>query len=474
MRLPMLAVLVMGCAGPTKVVRGTEEIARVYGFSEAKTQAMVRELFEARGNPLLPTDSPHLWMTLPKQDTTENRTLLGGKPTNDPLYTHERTWLVSFEPINQGATAVRVLRGEQLVWANAAERGFTLHHTNAAATTTAGLPLPFVRDHEVEAVVAAELDDQVAVEVTTAEDGSPSLAPVPPLEDPEVSPAAAALVSACPLNAADLSTLLAPGHFVLLSDPLGANEPWVVLDGLVCEAGLRHLPLTVALSIPSNEQASINTFLASDGSPADRQALLTGHFWSRPWQDGRSSVAVVDALERLRQRRAQGFAVTVLAIDTDAPGNARSAHITSKLLRSRQTNPNRAVISLLGNAQSTRRVGAEWNPEALPVGARLAAVLPASTHALDVSFWQGTHWTCHLEDQGRIRCGTWVVSPGPAQVSRALTPRPFIRVFDRVSSAGFDGVYFAGTLTASPPVLEQLRVDQGKIKLRAPIEGINH
>ncbi len=467
-----LVVLLLACAGTSKVISRGEEVARVYAFSEAKTQELVKALFAARGVPLLPTEDPHRLMSLPKQDIIEHGTMNGPNPVIETLFTHERTWMVAFEALNKDSTAVRVWRGEQLAWANAAERSFTVRSASAPATTTTGLPLPFVRDREVEAVVAAALDSQVAVEVTEAGESGPPGPAVAPLEDPVV--ASAPVARACPLESAELTKLLAPGHFVLLSDPLGANEPWVVLDGLVCEAAMKGLPLTIALSIPTYEQTAINTFLASTGSAADRATLLRGHFWARPWQDGRSSVAVVDALERLRAHRAEGFAVNVVAVDTDAPGNPRAAHIAAKLLRLRETNPTRAIISLLGNAQITRRVGAEWDPEALPVGARLAAVLPASTHALDVSFWEGTHWTCHLQDEGRIRCGTWPLTPGPAQVSRALTPKPYFRMFDRVSAAGFDGVYFVGALTSSPPVLERLRVDEGTSKLRRPIEPLAH
>jgi hypothetical protein len=468
-RLLWLSLVVLGCAtSPTALRR--EEGGRVYALSEVKAREEVRAVLARRGLYLEETANPHALISRPKTTVIQHATLggsPGGRPgsVNEVLYTEQETWLVTFEAVGENATVVRVLKGEQLAWANAAERSGLAASGLSPVGVIEGLPLPFTRDRELEAAVAAELDSQAAVEVTEEVAAG---AVVAPLDDPAASSTSAK--QSCSFESKEVEQLVQPGHFVLLSDPLGAQEPWVVLDGLACDAAVRQVPLTVALSIPGSEQAAINTWLASAGTAADRAALVKGGFWSRPWQDGRSSIAVVDALDRLRRRRAEGMALTVLAVDSNAPGNPRYAHIAATLLRHREANPTRAIVAMLGNALTTRRVGAEWNTDQLPVGARLAAVLPESTHALDVSFWEGSHWTCHLKGEGRIRCGVWALRPGPAQASRALTARPYFRVFDRVSKEGFDGVYFVGgALTPSVPVVESLRVDEGTVKLRKPV-----
>jgi hypothetical protein len=223
--------------------------------------------------------------------------------------------------------------------------------------------------------------------------------------------------------------------------------------------------VTIALSIPSAEQGALNAYFASAGSARARLAFLQSPFWNRPWQDGRSSIAALEEIERLRARRAGGAPITLLAVDSELPGNPRQAHAAAALLRHRAGAPDRVILGLLGNAMISRRRGAEWDPTLLTVGARLAAVLPEQTHAFDVSFWRGSHWACHLEERGHLRCGTWPANPGPAQVTQALTPHPFFRRFERTSSAGFEGVYFVGgELTASPPALEAMRADEGSLR----------
>jgi hypothetical protein len=469
LRVIVLAMLLVGCAGASSSVKpaAPDVDARVYDFSEEKTQQLVREILAARGIALLPTQDPHVLASLPKRTLTRHRTLI---PTNlglnsvmtvgeETLYTHERTWAVSFQPLGPSATAVRVVRGEQLTFGNAAERNVNSPFPDAPVSIEARAPLNFVRDREEEAAVAAELDGQVSVEVSEGAAGP--VTPVPPLEDPKPVVASPASSPACSIEASQLEGLLGPGHVLLLSDPIGAQEPWAVLDRVRCLSASRALPVTFALSIPSREQAAFNTYLRSDGSPASQRALLATSFWNRSWQDGRSALAVFEFIETVRLRRAEGQPVTLLAVDSELAGNPRNAHIASRLLRHRAENPSRLIVAMLGNAATSRRVGTEWDQGLLPVGARLAAVLPEQTHAFDVAFWPGTHWTCHLEQHGKLRCGTWRITPGPKQASAALTPRPYFRTFGKTSPQGFDGVYFVGPLTASAPALASLRADEG-------------
>ncbi len=474
MRVTLLGLMLAACATAPTIAptRPVEPTARIYGFSEARTKELVREVLGARGLLLNDTPDPHILTTAPKVSTINHQTIIpepGGRHRvgEEVLYTDERRWMVIFEPIGLKATAVRIARGEALVWANAAERGAVLDSSLEPARLDPKVPPHFVRDREQEAAVAAELDNEAAVEVSEAEQSPANHVSV--LEDPPTPPVTH---SSCELSEGELGPLLTAGHFVLLSDPLGAHEPWNVLGQVACLAEARGLPVTVALSVPSEEQGSVNRWLGSEGTPEDRARLLGGAFWRRVWQDGRSSEAVLGALERLRARRAAGAPVTILAVDTNAPGNARNAHIAAKLLKHRGEHPERLIVAMLGNVLTSRRIGAAWNPELMPVGARLAAVLPEKTHSFDVSFWEGAHWTCHLREQGKLQCGTWSIRPGPAQVSRATTPKSYFRVYPTANGDGFDGVYFVGgALTASVPAVESVRYDEGPRTLQRDAVG---
>src|SRR6185436_14170191 len=64
----------------------------------------------------------------------------------------------------------------------------------------------------------------------------------------------------------------------------------------------QSLPARIGLEIDVDEQPRIDAFLR-DG---DRAALLAGPFWTRDFQDGRSSQAMAALLDDVRQLRLSG------------------------------------------------------------------------------------------------------------------------------------------------------------------------
>jgi hypothetical protein len=289
---------------------------------------------------------------------------------------------------------------------------------------------------------------------------SGELTPALPLPLPSPLPALSLEKERCAVEWGSLP--FHDGEIVLLADPLGANEPLAALEAFACEAANRALPITFALSMPIDEQDSLNQFLSSKGDAEARKTLLARRFWLRDWQDGRSSVAVLDFLERVRVRRSHGEAVTVLAVDINQAGNPRYARAAAVLLRHREANGG-LTVAFLGSVMGSRRLGGEWDSQLRPVGARLAGVLPGKVKSLDVAFNGGTHWTCRLGAQGALDCGTFRAVAGPRQRVEAVTPRMFVRLFPSgISPEGFDGVYFVGPLTPSLPAVESKRLDEGK------------
>ncbi|PTL80173.1 hypothetical protein [Vitiosangium sp. GDMCC 1.1324] len=58
-----------------------------------------------------------------------------------------------------------------------------------------------------------------------------------------------------------------------------------------------------------SEQSRLDTYLASRGTPADQDTLLDGDFWRRPYQDGRSSRAMLELVDQVRALRALGLLI---------------------------------------------------------------------------------------------------------------------------------------------------------------------
>lgn len=93
---------------------------------------------------------------------------------------------------------------------------------------------------------------------------------------------------------ADLARLIEPGRVLLIGEVHGTNEHPALVGSITAAAVAQLCPVTVALDLPAGEQTRIDTFLDSDGTPADRAALTAGPFWNRPtaFADGRSSRAI--------------------------------------------------------------------------------------------------------------------------------------------------------------------------------------
>ncbi|WP_313495429.1 hypothetical protein [Stenotrophomonas sp.] len=121
---------------------------------------------------------------------------------------------------------------------------------------------------------------------------------------------------------------------LLVGEVHGTNETPALIGDLACASATSGSPVVVALEIPIEEQTSLDNFLASKGSDADQAALLATQFWARQPQDGRSSVAMLKLLHRLRTLRTEGAAISVLAVDDGMAGSRdagmarhiRSAH----------------------------------------------------------------------------------------------------------------------------------------------------
>ncbi len=404
--------------------------------------------------------------------TQEN--LLGGG--SHALSNERDQWKVEFVPLTPVRTMVRIYKEHSATWDSSAEQSYsTGTNVQGGKSANGQVAIVVARDPVLESALAQHLDFSAAVEVLG--EASPQHAAPPDVEpkiaaaqveptspeaekatpkSPEEEAAALPPIDGCGVDVGRLS--LKPGGVVMLSDLLGTNESVGSLQGVVCYALRSGLKVTIALSIPGEEQVRVNAFLASDGGPEARAALIAGPFWVRPWQDGRSSEAMVRLLETVRAWRASGLSVAVLATDVQFPGNPRNAYMSARLLEHRAQNPQRVIIAFLGNVHSSLKPGNDWEPDSLPVGYRLlAAGVPVESY--DVAFITGKQWICRLSALGQVRCGSYTVRPGPKQAEprASLATKPFISRFPFRSREGFDGLLFVGRVTASRPAIAEAR-----------------
>jgi hypothetical protein len=205
--------------------------------------------------------------------------------------------------------------------------------------------------------------------------------------------------------------------------------------------------VTLALEVPQEESGRFDAFLGSDGGEAARSALLAGPFWTRSYQDGRSSRAMFDLAERVRALRASGLPVELFLFDAAEPTRSRDLEMGNRLAAAVVAAPERMFLALAGNFHSQLTKGRQGYPDFVPMGYVLKERLgKRPVLALDILYSGGTAWTCDPSNFcGERKVGgaeggaAWSVSAGPEPVQR-----------------GHHGRYFLGEIHASPPALPKL------------------
>lgn len=192
----------------------------------------------------------------------------------------------------------------------------------------------------------------------------------------------------------------------------------------------------IGLEIPHSEQQSIDRYLQSDGTASDRMAILSGEFWQPTrLQDGRSSAAVLDLIEFVRQRRHAGLAVGIFAFDIDQlqgslelilPGKVnwtseRDAMMANQIEWNVRSYPGYQVVILVGSVHSILTRGAPWDPQYESMAYRLGRMIPVERIALVHE--GGTAWTCNGPSADQLTCGEHPAQPTKSslRVSGALS-----------------------------------------------------
>lgn len=242
----------------------------------------------------------------------------------------------------------------------------------------------------------------------------------------------------CPEVAGSAALWKTPAtRYILFGEMHGTTEAPAIFGDVVCLANANR-PVIVALEIPSAEQVALDRFLASPGSSEDVSALLAGPFWSQGAQDGRSSQAMVALIRRLREMKASGRTLSVLAFAPQySPGFVQDYYeldMARALTVEARKAPDALVLVLVGNLHAARRMRQQITPAAV----HLPTV---ETLTLNLVAGGGEAWNCQ-----RDGCGPHRMGGDPA------APRGIL-MFEGPKD-GFDGLYALGTLaSASAPAL---------------------
>lgn len=192
----------------------------------------------------------------------------------------------------------------------------------------------------------------------------------------------ATTTDAPPVARGSLESLLRPGRILVLGAVFGTREAPAVIAQLMRRSTIRAVPTVLALDIDVKERERLAQFLGRPESAAAIEDLLRGSFWRRPYQDGRSSTAVLAMLLAVRRAVARGQPISVAAIDLPLAGTPHTAAFAEALQGLARQHPEAAVLTLLGNVQAPRVARLLGRP-----GSR-------STLAVSLAHDGGESWSC--------------------------------------------------------------------------------
>jgi hypothetical protein len=242
----------------------------------------------------------------------------------------------------------------------------------------------------------------------------------------------------------------AAGHRILLIGEIhGTAEVPALVGDMAAQMLADDQPLLVGLEIPRDEQSRIDSYLDSAGTGEDRAVLLRGPFWTRDYQDGRSSVAMADLLERLRQLRLKSR-VEVLALDrvrgTSAEGDVRDQAMAERLGEALEARPDVHALVLAGNFHTRVQKGAPWDENHQFMGYRLAAFAPYAVEIMGVA---GSAWICTGAEVESCKARDFPVG----------TLEPGIELGDEVNARGHHGIWRLPSTSAALPAMQQAATD---------------
>jgi hypothetical protein len=248
-------------------------------------------------------------------------------------------------------------------------------------------------------------------------------------------------LSPCDAPAGTSLLLDTDSRIIVVGELHGTAEVPAAFAEMVCEAAQRG-PVTVGLELPQGMQPEMDAFLAAEDDAAALLALEGTPFRDPRMVDGRTSLAMLAMLNRIRALRAEGLDVTIHLFQ---PSTARPAEFVQSwyeldmakaLAVGIYARPESRVLVLVGNLHA-RKIGIAEIPE---VGLPAIAHLPATeVLSLKVAQQGGEAWNCGPE------CGANSIRSTYDASARGVILEPD-------DEGAYDGLLAVGPTTASPPM----------------------
>lgn len=180
----------------------------------------------------------------------------------------------------------------------------------------------------------------------------------------------------------------------------------------------------------------------SKGDRAAVEALLQHEFWRWPLQDGRSSKAMLNLIDQVRQLRTTFPELDILPFDgrgdVDAEGDLRLAIPVNQHIEKRQPD---LMIILVGNFHNKRTGKLSDKPSMVD-----SLNFPSKSYLLKDG--GGSYFNIAQNDKGEFVSG---IQTYESELESSLAVARSLR--DANPVAGYDGALYIGRISASLPVV---------------------
>jgi hypothetical protein len=228
----------------------------------------------------------------------------------------------------------------------------------------------------------------------------------------------------------------------------GTQEVPRFVAQVACQAAVGGMPVTVGLELPLENQERVDRFIESPGTEDDWLKLMEAPFWRSPYPDGRSSEAMANMLEHLRQLRASGLDVDAFVFDhPKAQGQVREDAMAATVRHQVESANSRFFVVLSGNIHARTRQGLPWDSKYKPMGMLLEDELD-DVVALDMAYDSGSAWICAVDSKGKkLDCGVKQAK------GKDNGDRFFVHTWGGANREGYHGVFYVGPVNASAPAV---------------------
>jgi hypothetical protein len=239
-------------------------------------------------------------------------------------------------------------------------------------------------------------------------------------------------------------------RYILFGELHGTAETPELVGDFACLAARRG-PVVLGLEMPADEQPALDAYLASDGSPAARAALVRGWHWGN--SSGLDSEAIAALIDRVRTMQFAGLPIRLLAFraasTANGIGNEGDRAMAVAWRTSIAGNPRARLVALVGDAHAFRSASGTVEPAAMHLPQEEVFNLIAARVG-------GEAWNCIAPAGASQPGGASELDCSPHPVPNAVPPVPPRGILPIVPQAPesrfFDRWYSPGRpFTASPP-----------------------